>query len=129
MPASDMGEIRSLLARSRRENRVHTVAAGGKLAVTRYRVESPLYDSSLIEVQILTGRSHQIRAHMAELGCPLLGDQRYGGPMALDGMLLKRPLLHAQRLKFLHPLTAQPLDFSVPMPDDMHQVLQFLKRG
>lgn len=129
MPDSDMGEFRSLLARSRRENRVHTVAAGGKLAVTRYRVESPLYDSSLIEVQILTGRSHQIRAHMAELGCPLLGDQRYGGPVALDGMLLKRPMLHAQRLKFLHPLTAQQLDFSIPMPDDMHQVLQFLKRG
>lgn len=129
MPDSDMGEFRSLLARSRRENRVHTVAAGGKLAVTRYRVESPLYDSSLIEVQILTGRSHQIRAHMAELGCPLLGDQRYGGPVALDGMLLKRPMLHAQRLKFLHPLTAQQLDFSMPLPDDMHQVLQFLKRG
>lgn len=129
MPDSDMGEFRSLLARSRRENRVHTVAAGGKLAVTRYRVESPLYDSSLIEVQILTGRSHQIRAHMAELGCPLLGDQRYGGPVALDGMLLKRPMLHAQRLKFLHPLTAQQLDFSIPLPDDMHQVLQFLKRG
>lgn len=127
-PDPDSGEIRSLLARSRRENRVHTVAAGGKLAVTRYRVKVPLYDSSLVEVQILTGRSHQIRAHMAELGCPLLGDQRYGGPVALDGMPIERPLLHAQRLNFLHPVTSQQLDFSVPMPDDMHQALQFLKR-
>jgi len=128
LPDRDSGEIRSLLARSRRENRVHTVVAGGKLAVTRYRINAPLYDSALVEVQILTGRSHQIRAHMAELGCPLLGDQRYGGPMALDGMLFKRPLLHAQRLTFLHPVTSRQLDFSVPIPDDMHQAVQFLKR-
>jgi 23S rRNA pseudouridine1911/1915/1917 synthase len=127
-PSSAAGEIRSLLARSRRENRVHTVAAGGKLAVTRYRVESHLFNSSLVEVQILTGRSHQIRAHMAELGCPLLGDQRYGGPHAGDGMLFERPLLHAQGLKFCHPLSAQPLNFSVPMPEDMQQVRQFLTR-
>ena len=126
-PASANGEIRSLLARSRRENRVHSVTAGGKMAITRYRIESQLNNSSLLEVQILTGRSHQIRAHMSELGCPLLGDQRYGGPIALDGMLINRPLLHAQRLKFLHPLTGQPLEFSVPMPADMHQALQFLK--
>lgn len=129
LPDPDSGEIRSLLARSRRENRVHTVAAGGKLAVTRYRVKAPLYDSSLVEVQILTGRSHQIRAHMAELGCPLLGDQRYGGPAALDGMLMPRPLLHSQRLRFLHPLTAQHLDFSAPLPEDMQQIQQFLTRG
>lgn len=129
LPEPDSGEIRSLLARSRRENRVHTVATGGKLAVTRYRVEVPLYGSSLVEVQILTGRSHQIRAHMAELGCPLLGDQRYGGPVVLDGMLLKRPLLHAQRLGFIHPLTAQKLDFSAPLPEDMQQIQQFLTRG
>jgi len=122
------GEIRSLLARSRRDNRVHTVTGGGKLAITRYRVESQLYESSLVEVQILTGRSHQIRAHMAESGCPLLGDKRYGGVMSLDGRFLERPLLHAQRLRFLHPLTAQQLDFSTPMPDDMQQIRQFLTR-
>lgn len=126
-PATVHGEIRSLLARSRRENRVHSVSAGGKMAITRYRIESRLNNSSLLEVQILTGRSHQIRAHMSELGCPLLGDQRYGGPTALDGMLITRPLLHAQRLEFIHPLTAQPLEFSVPMPADMYQVLQLLQ--
>lgn len=128
MPDSATGEIRSLLARSRRENRVHSVVAGGKTAITRYRVELPLSDSSLVAVQILTGRSHQIRAHMAELGCPLIGDQRYGGPMARDGMIFQRPMLHAQRLQFLHPLTKQQLDFCVPMPDDMQRTVQFLKR-
>ncbi|MBD1400985.1 RluA family pseudouridine synthase [Pelobacter sp. M08fum] len=126
-PASAHGEIRSLLARSRRENRVHSVTTGGKPAITRYRMKSRLNSCSLLEVQILTGRSHQIRAHMAELGCPLLGDQRYGGPMVLDGMMISRPMLHAQRLKFLHPLSAQPLEVSVPMPADMDQALQFLK--
>jgi len=126
-PDSTAGEIRSMLARSRRENRVHSVTAGGKQAITHYRIDTQLNNSSLLEVKILTGRSHQIRAHMAELGCPLLGDQRYGGPIGLDGMVFERPLLHAQRLKFLHPLTAQPLDFTVSMPADMHQTLQFLK--
>jgi len=126
-PDSTAGEIRSMLARSRRENRVHTVSAGGKQAITHYRIHMQLNNSALLEVQILTGRSHQIRAHMSELGCPLLGDQRYGGPITLDGMFFNRPLLHAQRLKFSHPLTAQLLDFNVPMPADMCQALQFLK--
>ncbi|MFO7766341.1 MAG: RluA family pseudouridine synthase [Pelovirga sp.] len=125
-PAS--GEIRSLLARSRRENRVHSVAAGGKLAITRYTLVAALQDYALLEVQILTGRSHQIRAHMAELECPLIGDSRYGGPKSVAGLECSRAMLHSRQLKFYHPVTGQPLDFSVPMPEDMKEAVDFLGR-
>lgn len=128
-PASAAGEIRSQLARSRKENRVHSVTAGGKLAVTRYAVQKRLNHSTLMKVQILTGRSHQIRAHMAEQGCPLLGDQRYGGLTEVDGMPVTRPLLHAWKLAFQHPVTDRLLRFSVPLPHDMVAALRHLQEN
>lgn len=127
-PDPATGERRSLLARSRRENRVHSVAAGGKLAITRYQLVTALQDHALLEVQILTGRSHQIRAHLAELECPLVGDSRYGGPMSVAGLECSRAMLHSKQLKFCHPVTGQPLDFSVPMPEDMQETVDFLGR-
>ena len=127
-PEPVSGEITSLLARSRRENRVHSVAVGGKQAITRYRIETLLHEQALVRVQILTGRSHQIRAHMTELGCPLLGDQRYGGPLTIDSLKVPRVMLHAHQLKFAHPVTEHPLDFSLPMPEDMTKVVDFLER-
>ncbi len=75
------GEIRSFLARSRSSNLMRSVARGGKEALTRYRVVEELDDASLLEVEIPTGRSHQIRVHLSEAGHPLLGDLRYGGPV------------------------------------------------
>lgn len=125
-PAS--GEITSLLARSRRENRVHSVAVGGKMAITRYHTDTVLNKHSLLCVRILTGRSHQIRAHMSELGCPLLGDRRYDGPSTIDSLELSRAMLHAHKLKFMHPVTGHPLVFCVPMPEDMMNAVNFLGR-
>lgn len=127
-PPAAAGEIASLLARSRRENRVHSVAVGGKPAITRYHVDTLYKDHALLRVQLLTGRSHQIRAHLAELGCPLLGDQRYDGPVTIDSLKLSRAQLHAHQLKFRHPVTGYPLDFSVPMPEDMLRVADYLER-
>lgn len=127
-PEPVSGEIRSLLARSRRGNRVHSVTAGGKPAITRYHLDTALKDHSLIQIQILTGRSHQIRAHMAELGCPLIGDQRYGGPTSIDALEFPRAMLHSQQLGFCHPVTGQPLDFSLPIPEDMKEAIDFLGR-
>ncbi len=127
-PDPVFGEIQSLLARSRRENRVHSVVAGGKLAITRYQTVTTFKNCSLLRIQILTGRSHQIRAHMAESGCPLIGDQRYGGATSIDALEFSRAMLHAQKLKFSHPVTGQPLDFSLPMPDDMREAVDFLGR-
>lgn len=122
-PAASEGEIVSCLARSRKENRVHSVAKGGKQAVTRYRVVRTFDEASLVELELITGRSHQIRAHMAEQGCPLLGDLRYGGARLCAGFAPGRPLLHSSRLAFEHPVTARPLEFSLELPDDMAQIV------
>ena len=70
VPKLQQGEIRSFLARSRKENRVKSVVKGGKEAITRFQLVEKLTDYSLLNVEILTGRSHQIRAHMAEQNCP-----------------------------------------------------------
>ncbi|MEE4252444.1 MAG: RluA family pseudouridine synthase [Desulfuromusa sp.] len=129
VPDSEQGEIRSFLARSRKENRVKSVDKGGKEAITRFQVVDTFEENSLLNVDILTGRSHQIRAHMAELGCPLVGDQRYGGQGRITDIEVVRPLLHAQKLAFRHPVLDQNMVFSVPVPDDMQDILTVLRKN
>ncbi len=126
-PGSSQGEIRSFLARSRRENRVKSVEKGGKEAITRFHLVEKFANYSLLDVEILTGRSHQIRAHMAEQGCPLVGDQRYGGEDQISGIKILRPLLHASNLAFRHPVLNHDMVFSVPMPEDMQGSINMLK--
>lgn len=121
-PSNDDGEIISFLARSRKENRVHSVINGGKEAITRYRVIEKFESASLVELELITGRSHQIRAHMSELGCPLIGDIRYGGQDQICGIEVDRPLLHSSRLVFQHPVADQSLDFVQNIPADMKQI-------
>jgi len=127
VPEENEAEIRSFLARTRQANKVMSVAKGGKEAITRYRVEDSWDDASLLDIELLTGRSHQIRAHMSEQGHPLLGDERYGGPETLAGMTFDRPLLHAQRLVFEHPVTGEMLDLQAPLPADMTQTIAGLQ--
>jgi len=128
-PQQDQGEIRSHLARTRSENRVVSVERGGKEAITRFAVAERFAAATLLEIELLTGRSHQIRAHMAEHGCPLLGDSRYGGREDLAGLTLERPLLHAAGLEFVHPVTNQPMVFTAPLPSDMQRLLELLRSG
>jgi len=126
-PTEESAEIRSFLARSRKDNRVKSVEKGGKEAITRYRVMESWEPASLLEVDLLTGRSHQIRAHLSEQGNPLLGDDRYGGPELVADTHIDRPMLHAQRLAFQHPVTGVKLDFTAPIPADMNRVISELK--
>ncbi|MCD6581736.1 MAG: RluA family pseudouridine synthase [Desulfuromusa sp.] len=128
VPELEQGEIKSFLARSRKENRVKSVLNGGKEAITRFKVVEKLTDYSLLNVEILTGRSHQIRAHMAEQNCPLVGDHRYGGAPQAAGVNIIRPLLHAEKLSFHHPVLNQVLDFTVPVPDDMQNILNRFRK-
>lgn len=121
-PEPAEGEIRSLLARSRKQNRVVSVEKGGKLAITRYQTRATSDQAALVEVELLTGRSHQIRAHLAESGSPLLGDRLYGGTTACAGQELQRPLLHAFQLGFVHPVSGERLSFSLPLPADMQKL-------
>lgn len=127
VPEPATGEIDSLLARSRKDNRVKSVSTGGKRAITRYRLVESYRQAALVDVVLLTGRSHQIRAHLAEKGCPLLGDSRYGGPAEVAAQPVRRPLLHAAQLAFKHPVTGEALEFRLPLPEDMTSLIDTLK--
>ncbi len=121
------GEFRSLLAKNRASNLVRSVARGGKEAITRYRVVEEFRGASLVEVELLTGRSHQIRAHFSEAGHPLLGDSRYGGPDQFVGRPVLRQMLHSRRLLLSHPRLQGPLDLEAPLPADMEKLLGLLR--
>jgi len=114
----DQGEFRSLLARNRASNLVKSVERGGKEAITRFRVLTRRCGTTLVEVELLTGRTHQIRAHFSEQGYPLLGDIRYGGPESLAGYRFGHPLLHSWQLGLNHPVSRHELHFIAPLPGD-----------
>lgn len=116
-------EIRSSLARSHRDNCVRSVEKGGKEAVTCYRLLEACDAFSFIEVKPVTGRMHQIRAHLSEAGFPLLGDKRYKGPQQLGDIPIQRHMLHALSLEFHHPLTRRSMLITAPLPDDFQALL------
>lgn len=102
---------------------------GGRYAATRWQLlEQPGCGYSLLKVAIETGRTHQIRVHLASLGLPVAGDLLYGGSRARrEPTLFPRQMLHAHRLSFLHPITEKPVDIvSEPWPD-MVQALEKLR--
>ena len=101
------------------------VRPDGKPARTRYTVRLEREGRSLLRLALDTGRTHQIRVHMASLGCPLTGDFLYGREAP---ELIPRPALHSARLSFRHPITGRRLDFTQPMPQDM-AALMGLEKG
>lgn len=92
------------------------VRPDGSPARTRYRVLRTLGPRALVELELDTGRTHQIRVHMASTGCPLTGDFLYGTE---NPALIARPALHSARLELAHPVTGKRLVFSAPLPEDM----------
>lgn len=90
-------------------------ADNGQPALTHYKVIKSKENYSLVKLKLYTGRTHQIRVHMAASGHPLLGDDLYGGSCDL----IKRQALHAYRIIFTHPIENKKIDISIPMPDDM----------
>lgn len=94
------------------------VDADGKPAITRYATEATKEGLSLVRVWLLTGRTHQIRLHMAHMGCPVADDYMYGNGRNIVG----RMALHANRLEFKHPVTGENLTISAPLPKDMEKV-------
>ena len=104
------------------ERRVAVNPAQGKAAHTVFRLLARWPDMSLLEAQLKTGRTHQIRVHLAHLGFPILGDEKYGD-FALNRELkrrgLKRMALHAWRMALRHPLTGTPLEFVAPLPGSL----------
>ena len=104
--------------------KMSTKAKNGKHAVTHYTVLRRFKDYTYIECELETGRTHQIRVHMAHAGHPLLGDDMYGGPMAL----LSRQALHCARVAFAHPVTGESLLFTSSFPPDMAALLALYNR-
>lgn len=116
--AEPQGEFRSDLARIRATNLVRSVPRGGKAALTRFRKICSHDNISLVEVELVTGRMHQIRAHFAEAGHPLCGDHRYGGPKAVCGQPVDRQMLHSWKLHLDHPVLKNTLHLEAPLPAD-----------
>ena len=98
---------------------LHQVSLDGKRAITYYRTLKTYPNYSLVELNLATGRTHQIRVHMAHLGHPLLGDDLYGGRRDL----ITRHALHAYRLQFTHPFTHEEITVESPLPADMQKLL------
>jgi len=119
------GVVDAPIGRSHRDPTRMTVAAGGRTARTHYRVlasfASPL-EATELELRLETGRTHQIRVHLAAIGHPVVGDARYRGDRRRSGCA--RPFLHAAGLGFTHPLSGEAVDYSSPLPDDLREVLE-----
>ena len=114
--ASPAGVIDGPIGRDQRDPTRHTVVAGGKEARTHYEVLDRGDDTTLLACRLETGRTHQVRVHLAGIGHPVVGDVLYGGRLDLG---LTRPYLHAFRLAFDHPATGERVAFQSPVPPDL----------
>jgi 23S rRNA pseudouridine1911/1915/1917 synthase len=121
--ANPTGVIDAPVGRDHRDPLRMAVVVDGRSSRTRYRVlaayRSPAQASSL-ECHLESGRTHQIRVHMAAIGHPVVGDGTYGGTR--HGITTSRPFLHAARLAFAHPVSRESMSFSSPLPDDLAAV-------
>ncbi|HET9442589.1 MAG TPA: RluA family pseudouridine synthase [Acidimicrobiales bacterium] len=124
---ADRGVVDAPVGRSDSDPTRMTVAAAGREARTRYEVvrrfREPVPTTELA-CRLETGRTHQIRVHLAAIGHPVVGDVRYGG--ARPALAMGRPFLHAGRLAFTHPGTGERVAFDSPLPDDLGALLESL---
>ncbi len=125
-PREDEGTVTGNIGRSPRDRKkMAVVKEGGRHAVTHYRVLERFPGYSYCEFRLETGRTHQIRVHMASVGHPILGDDVYGPsscPFRLEGQTL-----HAMTIGFLHPTTGAYMEFSAPLPDYFRDLLDKLR--
>ncbi|MBV8908115.1 MAG: RluA family pseudouridine synthase [Sphingomonas sp.] len=133
VPKASHGTVDAALARSSaNRKKIAIVESGrGKRAITHWKRLEILEDAALVECRLETGRTHQVRVHMASIGHPLVGDPVYGRSGRTHGKLLKelqfqRQALHAAALEFVHPATKRRLAFSSPMPSDMQELFNAL---
>ncbi|WP_026596177.1 23S rRNA pseudouridine(1911/1915/1917) synthase RluD [Methylohalobius crimeensis] len=132
------GTVNAPIGRHPVDRKRFAVVEGGKEAITHYRVAERFPHHTLIRVQLETGRTHQIRVHMAYLRYPLVGDPQYGRlrlpPGASDELIealrgFKRQALHAARLSLTHPETGEELGWESPLPEDFERILAILREN
>ncbi|MBP3984535.1 23S rRNA pseudouridine(1911/1915/1917) synthase RluD [Pseudoxanthomonas helianthi] len=131
------GTANAAIDRHPRDRLKMAVREDGRDAVTHYRLRERFRNHTALECRLETGRTHQIRVHMAHIKYPIVGDPLYGGPLklpkgaseeliaALRGF--KRQALHAETLEFSHPSTGEPLRVSAPVPADMQELMRLLR--
>lgn len=115
------GKIHAPIGKDRHHSARRRVAKNGDTALTYYQLKQQFKTYALVELELKTGRTHQIRVHMSHLGHPLLGDYLYGGPAKVGP--LRRQALHSSRIEMIHPITETPLKFEVPLPLDMKKLI------
>ncbi len=127
VPAPREGTIAAPIGRHPKNRKKMAVVADGREATTRYRVREEIAGGqySLLEVEPVTGRTHQIRVHLAAVGHPVVGDATYGRPSAAVG----RQFLHAHKLAFGMPLGGRTVEFESPLPADLREALSQLRAG
>ncbi|MFP4055510.1 MAG: RluA family pseudouridine synthase [Candidatus Brocadiia bacterium] len=139
-PELDADRIDAPLGRSRRNRQAVCVRPDGKAASTVYRVRARYRGFALLAVELLTGRTHQIRVHLAHIGHPVVADALYGRRHALyrselageqpaedEEPLIERQALHAHRLAFDHPTTGQRMALEAPLPPDLARLIEALR--
>ncbi len=148
-PSPPEGRVAAPIARHPRQRQMMAVVPGGREAATHYRVQQAFRVgppggrhgsvASLLELDLETGRTHQIRVHMSHLGHPVLGDPVYGRQRALPQSAspalrealrgLRGQALHARRLQFVHPITGEPMALEAEPPEDFMRVLEALREA
>ncbi|MDA8124198.1 MAG: RluA family pseudouridine synthase [Deltaproteobacteria bacterium] len=137
-PKDDSGRIEAAVGRHPTDRKkMSTQSRHGRAAVSLWRVRERYGAATLLEVDIETGRTHQIRVHLTEIGHPVIGDKVYGGTGRIKTIAdpfvrsrvkgMERQALHAWRLSFRHPLTGEALTFTAPLPKDMADLCEFLR--
>jgi 23S rRNA pseudouridine1911/1915/1917 synthase len=133
------GTVDKPIGRHRTDRLRMTVRSDGREAITHYRLVERFEAHSLLRVILETGRTHQIRVHLAHIGHPLVGDPLYGGRRQLTAgaspalrealAAFRRQALHAARLSFTHPITGRDIEVESPLPEDFEQLLAALRAG
>jgi 23S rRNA pseudouridine1911/1915/1917 synthase len=132
------GTVDEPIGRHRTQRIKMAVRSDGRAAVTHYRIEKRFRAHTLARVRLETGRTHQIRVHLAHVGYPIVGDPVYGGRRRLPAGAtpelvaalagFRRQALHAARLEFVHPKSGKQASFEAPLPQDFRQLLGVLER-
>lgn len=122
----DAGTVNAPIGRCPADRKKMAVVAGGRNAVTHWTVLERYPGAAYVECRLETGRTHQIRVHMAYLGHPILGDTVYGNRKSVPG--LQGQCLHAVGLKFIHPRTGEPVQLTCPLPEEFEKQLEKYRR-